>query len=66
MKISVEDLKKMLGWIEANSFDVAVKITIQERIMVIKCSDRFATEVEIHLHEEGNVMPKIRKTDILR
>lgn len=67
MKISIEELKKAVQWIEANSRDIQVQVyTGEGSKLVLKCMDRFDTEVEIILFEEQSMLPKIKKTEVLK
>jgi len=67
MKISLEELKKAIGWIEANSRDSHIQIlTGDSSKLVLKCADRLDTEVEITLFNDQTMLPKIKKTEILR
>lgn len=67
MKIRLEDLKKAVAWAEANSRDLFVQVmSIDGNKLTIKCLDRQDSDVEITLFDSGNLMPKIRRTDILK
>jgi hypothetical protein len=67
MKISLEELKRAVSWIEANSRDVQVEIYTGERNNLrLKCMDRYDREVEITLFEDQTMLPKIRKTEVLK
>lgn len=68
MKIKLEDLKKAVQWIEANSRDVQVKIEkdVNDRNMIIKCTDKYDVSVEIKLFNEGSMGPRILKEDNLK
>lgn len=67
MKLKIEDLKKALQWIEANSRDVYVTIEKchQDRNLILKCQDKYEVQVEIKLFNEGNMGPRITKEDAL-
>ena len=67
MKISIADLKKAITWVEVNSKDTHVNVTLgQQEGLVLQCQDKYDSHVEIKLFENSNMMPKIRKEDILR
>jgi hypothetical protein len=67
MKISLEELKRAVSWIEVNSRDVQVQIyTGEGNKLCLKCMDRYDTEVEITLFEGQSMLPKIKKTEVLK
>lgn len=67
MKIKLDELKKAIQWIEENSNAMDVSLYAGEgHKIVLKCMDRMEVEVEIILFADGQMMPKIKKTDILR
>jgi hypothetical protein len=67
VKINIDELKKAVNWLEANSRDVMVQIyTFESNKLTLKCLDRYENEVEIVIYEDGQMMPKIRKTEILK
>jgi hypothetical protein len=61
MKISVDDLKKAIDWITANSLDTHVQVIIQEGKLFLKCMDKYQVSVEIKIFEGSGLMPKIKK-----
>lgn len=65
MKIKIEDLKKAIKEAEAHSKHERVNVKIDSHLY-ISFQDRYDVEVEIKLSEDGNMLPKIRKEDILR
>ena len=65
MKLKLDELKKAVGWIEANSRDVIVNLYICNRELRIECEDKYQKQVEITLWNEGGMLPKIKKTEIL-
>lgn len=66
MKLDLLQLKKAVQWIEANTNEVLVKVYMSEaNKFSIKCTDKYDSEVEITLTEEGTSLPKIKKTEIL-
>lgn len=65
MKIGLEDLKKAIAWVEANTNDLFVNIQLIDTKMSLKCTDKYDASVEIVLTEESRLMPKIRKEDRL-
>lgn len=67
MKIGLEELKRAVGWIEANSRDINVQVFVHEgNKLILKCMDRLDSEVEITLYENSQMMPKIKKTEVLK
>lgn len=67
MKISLDELKKAVSWIESNSRDVNVTLFVDDgNKLVLKCMDKYESEVEISLYENSQMMPKIKKTEVLR
>lgn len=67
MKIDLEDLKSAVGWIEANTNEVSVSVSaFDTRELIIKCFDKFESEVTITLFADRNRIPKIQRTDNLR
>lgn len=65
MRVKLDDLKKALANVEANSKDEVVSIKIDSHIY-ISYTDRYDVQVEIKISENGNMLPKIRKEDVLR
>lgn len=68
MKITVKDLKKALTWLDNNSPDVILNIDMDdtnERFMLIKCQDKYATAVTIKIFNDSNMMPRITKEEQL-
>jgi len=66
MKFNLDELKTAIGWIEANTSAMKIDIYIINHELQIKCMDKYEREVLITLWAEGGLMPKIRKTEILR
>ena len=68
MKINISDLKKAIKWIEANSSNAHVTVyTGEANKLSIRCMDRLDSEIELTLFESDTaMMPKIKKTEILR
>jgi hypothetical protein len=67
MKIKLEDLKKAVQWVEANSRDVMVTLVENpDRHLVIKCTDKYEVSVEIKLFNDGTMGPRITKEDALK
>ena len=64
MKIAIADLKKALQWIEVNSNDTHVEIKWVDN-MILMCKDKYGVSVEITLFENSNMLPKIRREDLL-
>jgi len=66
LKIDLEQLKKAIQWIEANTNEVTVQIyTDFSNKLILKCIDRLGSEVEINLYNDSTMLPKIKRTDIL-
>ena len=67
MKLDVAQLKKAIQWIETNSRDVCVDVSSYDGSKtVIKCMDKYESEVEIVLYKDSEMLPKIRKTEVLK
>lgn len=68
MKIKLEDLKKAVQWMEANSRDVMITIENHHdgRNLVLKCQDKYEVSVEIKLYHDGTMGPRILKEDALK
>lgn len=67
MKIDLKELKKAVQWIEVNTNMVAVNIFVMDgNKLIFSCMDKQDTEVEITLFSDGQMLPKIRKTEVLR
>lgn len=64
MKIAIVDLKKAIKWLETNSNDTHVEIKFIDN-MLIQCCDKYLSSIEITLFSESNLLPKIRKEDLL-
>jgi hypothetical protein len=67
-KIRLDDLKKAVQWVEANSRDVMVRIEqhYDGRNIVIKCVDKYEATVEIKLFNDGAMNVKIIKEEDLK
>ncbi len=67
MKISLAELKKTVQWVEGNTNAVDINLTIYDNRVIVKTTDKYDCEVEISLYDtETAVMPKIKKTELLR
>ena len=68
MKIKLEDLKKAVAWIEANTREVIIRFEMHQdgRNLAIKCTDKYDVAVEIKLFNEGTMGPRITKEDALK
>ena len=67
MRIDINELKRAITWIESNSRDLRVSIyTGDSNKMVLSCVDKLDNEIEITLFTDGQMLPKIKKTEILR
>lgn len=65
MKFKIEDLKKAVEWLSANSKDVMVTIREKDDHAIIQCTDQYLQLVEIKIHYEGRMAPKILKEEVL-
>ena len=64
MKIKLTELKKALAWVEQNSADVILNVSIDENresYLKIQCKDRYEVFVEIKVFHDGLMLPKIIK-----
>lgn len=67
VKYDINELKKAIQWIEANSRDVFITVfSMREGELYFSCSDRQDNHVHITLYSDGQMMPKITKTEILK
>jgi len=67
MKIDLEELKKAIDWLRTNSHDLKVHIVLHEiDRLIIKTMDKHDNEVEITLYTDSQMLPKIKKTEVLR
>lgn len=67
LKIELSQLKKAIQWIEANTNEVNVQIyTGDGNKLILKSSDRLGHEVEITLFTDSQMLPKIKKTEVLK
>lgn len=64
MRIKLSDLKKAILKAEADSKDEMVNVKIDDKIY-ISYEDRYNVQVEIKIFENGQMLPKIRKEDVL-
>lgn len=67
MKIDLKELKKAVNWVEANTNQVHINIySADSNKLVITTMDKQDTEVEIVLYSDSQMLPKIKKTEVLR
>jgi hypothetical protein len=67
MKINLDDLKKAIDWFRANTNQVEVTIYAGEgNKLRLTAFDRNDAEVEVTLYNCGEILPKIKKTEVLR
>ena len=67
MRVDINELKKAVQWMETNSRDLKVNIFVYDsNKFTLSCMDKFDNEVEITLFSDGQMLPKIKKTEILR
>lgn len=68
MKVSIDELKKAVKWVEANSNATAIKVHIindSTSKLYIDCDDKYGSSIEIVLYEDGTMLPKIKRTEVL-
>ena len=66
IKVEFKDLKKALGWVEANTNSNYLSVAIDMETLVIRTFDKFETQVEIVIYSDKAAMqPKITRTEIL-
>jgi hypothetical protein len=65
IKIQLEDLKKAVKWLEANTNQLTVNVVSDGSTLVISSFDRQDKDVQITLYQEGTYSPKVRKTEAL-
>ena len=66
IKVSLTELKKAIGWIEANTQDVNVLFVLDGHKLFISTADKGQQEVDITLYStDAHMLPKIRKTEKL-
>jgi hypothetical protein len=66
MKVNIADMKKAIAWVENNSRELQVNIYQEVGKVKVECFDRQDNHVQITLFEDGQMMPKIMKTEILK
>lgn len=67
VKIDLKDLELALEWIKTNSNNSSISIDAVDKVAVIKCLDKYESDVEITLFDtRGPMLPKIKKTELLR
>lgn len=64
MKIALADLKKAIKKIEEISNDSHVSILMINNL-TIDFKDKYQAQVEITLFDDSNMLPKIRKQEVL-
>lgn len=68
MKISVADLKKAVRWIEEHTNESFIRVNeyiVEGGIIEIICQDKYDTQVRIKIYQDGNMLPKITREDVL-
>lgn len=66
MKISIDDVKKALEWLRANSLETHVDIQMHPGLIRINSMDRYQTSVEIKIFDaDSSTLPKIRRESVL-
>lgn len=67
MKIDIKDLKKALDWIEANTKAEYVYLHNYgaNNKLFIETFDKYEASIQITIFEQGTMMPKITKTEVL-
>jgi hypothetical protein len=66
MKISIADLKKALLWIEVNTNESHVGISLLGPSFIIDTKDKYDQKIEIKLFDDNMMLPKIRKETVLK
>lgn len=67
VKIDLKELKKAIQWVEVNTNDISINLfTGDGNKLVITCFDKGGSEVEITLFTDSQMLPKIKKTEVLR
>lgn len=64
MRVRLADLKKAILEAEAKGKDEMINIKI-DSYLYMSFEDRYNVQVEIKIFENGNMLPKIRKEDVL-
>lgn len=65
IKISSKELKEAIAWMEANTNEDFLKITINDSKLYVDGMDKGGQQVEITLFsKDASMMPKIMRTDI--
>jgi hypothetical protein len=66
LKVRLSELKKALSWIEANTNVEYITANTDEREMTLKSFDKSDSEIIITIFSDGTMLPKIRKTEVLK
>jgi hypothetical protein len=67
MRIDLEELKKAIDWLRTHSHDLKVHIVLHEiDKLIIQTMDKHDNEVEIVLYTDSQMLPKIKRTEVLR
>lgn len=67
MKILLADLRKALLFFESQTGEIAIKLSIDEgRACILQGFDKGGQLVEIRLYNDGSLLPKITRADVLR
>ena len=66
MKISLEELKRAVGFIEAHTNEISVNIEIQHNEVLLKSFDKSGKSVIIKLFSDSSMHPTITRTEILK
>ncbi len=67
LKIDLAQLKKAVQWIEGNTNEITIQIYSGDMSkLLLKTTDRLGNEVEITLYSDSQMLPKIKKTEVLR
>jgi hypothetical protein len=66
MKLKLDELKKAISWFEANTDTLYISLQEVNRSAELKAIDKAGAEVVIILFDDGTMMPKIKKTEVLR
>ena len=66
MKVDLEHSKQAIDWLFANIKELKIDVEVKDRKFTIKTFDRNDAEVTITISEDGMMLPKITKTEVLK
>lgn len=65
VKVELKDLKKAIDWLEINSNELFVWVDVEGRELSITTLDRQEKQAAIVIYSDGNMLPKITRTEVL-